>query len=91
MFDKHYEQLKDRYKELLSVEELNKIFDDCNPKNKKSKSFVYQQKKMHTILWVFSILILTVAITFIYLLNNIKLLCLIQELFQTVLFCIRNT
>lgn len=90
MFDKHYEQLKDRYKELLSTDELIKIFDDCNPKNKKSKSFIHQQKKLHTILWVFSIAILTIAITIIYVINNSNLSCFYSKFIQLILCYTKN-
>ena len=85
MFDKHYEQLKERYKELLSKDELTKIFEDCNPKSNGSKSFIHQQKKLYTILWIFSIVILTFTITIIYVINNIKLLCLTNSVIQFLL------
>lgn len=90
MFDKHYEQLKDRYKELLSKDELIKIFDDCNPKNKKSISFIHQQKKLHTILWIFSIAILTIAITIIYCINNSDFILFFYKVIQTILCYIKN-
>lgn len=91
MFDKHYEQLKDRYKELLSQDELIKIFDDCNPKNKKSKSFIHQQKKLHTILWVSSITVLTIAITIIYFINNSDISCFCSKIIQFILCYTKNT
>lgn len=90
MFDKHYNQLKDRYKELLSEDELTKIFEDCNPQNGQSKSFVQQQKKLYTILWICSILILAIAVTGIHISNNIKLPCSLKGIIQTILCCTKS-
>lgn len=86
MFDKHYEQLKERYKELLSTDELNKIFDECNPKNRKEKSFVHQQKKCYSVLWISSILVLGLAITIIFFMNNIG----VCNIIRLILCCIKN-
>lgn len=90
MFDKHYNQLKDRYKELLSEDELKKIFEDCNPQNGQSNSFVLQQKKLYTFLWIFSISILAIAVTVIHIRNNIKLPCYVQGIIQTILCCTKS-
>lgn len=90
MFDKHYEQLKDRYKELLSEDELTKIFEDCNPKNIKSKSFINQQKKLYTILWISSIVVLIIAISIIFTLNNIQLFRFIHKVIQFAVCYIRS-
>lgn len=81
MFDKHYEQLRERYKELLSENELTKIFEDCNPKNCGTRSFIRQQKKLYTILWIFSIGILFIAITIMCTINNIhQLACFAHKI-----------
>jgi len=66
LFDKHYSQLKDRYKELLTDNEIENIFDQQNPKNINNKSFVKKQKNLYTILWVVSICILSLALAIIY-------------------------
>lgn len=84
MFDKHYDQLKERYKELLSEEELNKIFDQCSPKNKKTKSFVQQQKKFYSILWICSIIVLGIAMIIIYFINNNGAYCPISSFLKFV-------
>lgn len=84
LFDKHYGQLKNRYKELLTENELNKVFDEQDPKKLNNKSFVENQKKLFTILWIVSICILAIALGIIYddflivqkleeLLNRVKL------------------
>lgn len=90
MFDKHYKQLKDRYKDLLSEDESNNIFEECNPKNKGSKSFINQQKKFYTILWVCTIAILTVAIFIIYVLNYAQSFCFIRKTIELLCY-IKNT
>jgi len=71
LFEKHYDQLKDRYRDLLSKEELNSIFEDCNPQNDRSNSsFVLKQKKLYTILWIISIVLLAFALVVIFFVNN---------------------
>lgn len=72
MFEKHYLQLKDRYKNLLSEDELKTIFDECDPQNNNTnKSFVKEQRKYYTILWVGSIIVLSIALIWISYINNI--------------------
>lgn len=91
LFDKHYEQLKERYKELLSEDEINKIFDQSNPKNLNSKSFVDGQKKFYTILWFCSILVLSIAIAVIYFINNPKIVCIaLSNSLEFLICCIKN-
>lgn len=85
IFDKHYSQLRERYKELLSEDELERIFEDCNPKQIDSKSFIKDQEKLYTILWISSVIILTIAITLIYLTNNIQPLYLFCKILQLIL------
>lgn len=91
MFDKHYIQLKERYKELLSSDELNKIFDDCNPKNKESRSFIHEQKRLYTILWICSVALLAISITVILFNNHSKFTFLNNEFIQFILCFTKNT
>jgi len=74
MFEKHYSQLKDRYKDLLSTKELNAIFEQCNPVQEEgavnNKSFIDKQKRYYTILWGLSILLLFITLVIILLMNN---------------------
>lgn len=90
LFDKHYGQLKERYKELLSEEEINKIFDECNPKNLNTKSFVNEQKRFYTILWWSSILILGIAISIIYITNNLAAYFSLIHKLELVICYIKN-
>lgn len=71
IYEKHYMQLKDRYKELLSQEELENIFEQCDPKKDKSNiDFVTKQKKYYSVVWMVSIIILGLSLLLIYLINN---------------------
>ncbi len=88
MFNKHYDQLRNRYKDLLTEKELSDIFNDCNPSEVNSKSFVEQQKRNYTILWAFSILILGIALTIIGLVNNINVIIETKKILKIILYAI---
>lgn len=88
MFSKHYDQLQNRYKDLLSEKELNEIFIECNPNEKSSKSFLEQQKKNYTILWFFSILVLAVALLIIFVINNMDIITEIKKLLKMLLYAL---
>jgi hypothetical protein len=74
MFEKHYSQLKDRYKDLLSPKELDAIFEQCNPVQEEGAindiSFIDKQKGYYTLLWSLSILILFITLLIIFFINN---------------------
>ncbi len=71
LFEKHYNQLKNRYKDLLSPRELEEIFEDCDPnKTDNNVSFVQQQKALYTKLWALSIVLFFVAFIIILVINN---------------------
>lgn len=90
MFDKHYDQLKGRYKEILSEDELKEIFEHCNPKNKQTRSFVNQQKKFYTILWIGSIIVLAIALIIIFFINNSESHSIIINFLKFILCCTKN-
>ena len=90
MFDKHYNQLKDRYKELLSEEELKQIFENCNPKNKNQKSFIQNQKRFYTILWISSVAILAITLTVILIINNFQVLVVIKNFLSQIICCTKS-
>lgn len=72
MFEKHYEQIKNRYKDLLTEHELNEIFDQCNPQlNNGSKYFPKRQACLFSWVWIGSILILGVALLWISKINQL--------------------
>ena len=70
-FQKHYSQIKKRYKDILSDVELGNIFEDCDPeKTDKGKSLVEKQTKRYSILWIASIIILLVFLIAVLFINN---------------------
>jgi hypothetical protein len=88
MFNKHYNQLRNRYKDLLTENELSDIFNDCNPSEINSKSFIEQQKRNYTLLWVFSILILGIALSIIGFVNNIDVIIEAKKILKIILYAI---
>lgn len=70
-FQKHYSQIKKRYKELLSDVELDNIFEECDPeKTVKGQSFVEKQTKRYSRLWITSIVILVAFLVVVLFINN---------------------
>lgn len=90
LFEKHYEQIRTRYKDLLSEPELKEIFEDCDPKNNSShKSFVKKQQKLYSWLWGLSIFLLFIAILIIY--NNNNDSVIVNVLKSIIECCTQNT
>jgi hypothetical protein len=76
LYNKHYDQIKDRYKGVLSSIELENIFDECDPeKNNKNESFVAKQKKLYTWIWFLSIFLLIIFLVVVYFKNNDISIC----------------
>ena len=70
-FQKHYSQIKKRYKDLLSDVDLDNIFEECNPeKNDRGESLIEKQTIRYSILWVGSIIIIFVFLLVVLFLNN---------------------
>ena len=86
LFEKHYNQLKNRYKDLLSPRELEEIFEDCDPsKTDNNISFVQQQKALYTKLWFFSILLFFIAFTILLVINNQEIISkFIEDVIQRI-------
>ena len=92
LYNKHYNQIKDRYKGVLSSIELDNIFDECDPKkDNTNKSFVAKQKKLYSWLWFLSILLLFIFLVIVFFINNNnlsdcciigKIICFIQNIFH---------
>jgi hypothetical protein len=88
IFKKHYLQLKNRYKDLLSPQELESIFEDCDPlKDDSNSNFVEKQKKRYTILWSISIFILFLALLIIGTINNIEIFNCIYNFLKSIIIC----
>lgn len=91
LYNKHYNQIKERYKDVLSNIELENIFEECDPQRDDTNThFVKKQKKYYSILWFLSIMILCKFLLIIYFINNNisivdmgrKLVCYIRNIFQ---------
>lgn len=91
LYNKHYHQIEDRYKDVLSAIELERVFEECDPqKDNTNTSFVLKQKKVYTWLWSLSILLLFLFLVAVLLINNdisifpiiIKIRCYIQSMFR---------
>lgn len=89
LYDKHYNQLKERYSFLLSEDEIKKVFEDCDPKKHESHAnYIEWQKKVYTWLWGSSLVMLTVFLLWQLFLNT---LCLC-DILKALLSCfIKNT
>lgn len=88
LYNKHYNQIKERYKEILSTIELDNIFEECDPqKDHTHHSFIVKQKKFYSILWTTSIILLFIFLVFIYLLNNYLVIC---PIIKILICCILN-
>ena len=80
LYNKHYCQIKDRYKDVLSTIELEGIFEECDPqKDNTNTSFVLKQKKIYSWLWFLSILLLLLFLVVVLLTNNNISICLITN------------
>ena len=76
LYNKHYRQIKDRYKDVLSTIELERIFEECDPqKDNTNISFVLKQKKIYSWLWFLSILLLLLFLVVVLLINNDISIC----------------
>ena len=80
LYNKHYRQIKDRYKDVLSTIELEGIFEECDPqKDNTNTSFVLKQKKIYSWLWFLSILLLLLFLIAVLLIKNISICCIINK------------
>ena len=76
LYNKHYRQIKNRYKDVLSTIELERIFEECDPQNDNTNtSFVLKQKKIYSWLWFLSILLLLLFLVAVILINNDISIC----------------
>lgn len=71
LYEKHYTQLKNRYKDILSDNELNVIFEECNPNiSGSNSSFLEEQLNLYTLFWVLSLFLLGSVTIMIYKWNH---------------------
>lgn len=87
LFAKHYDQIKERYKILLSDEELKEMFEDSDPNKLQSHAnYIEWQKNVYTKIWLGSIVALTLFVVFVWMMNliNDESIC---KLIQSVIKC----
>lgn len=87
LFAKHYEQIKERYRILLSDEELKEMFEDSDPNKLQSHAnYIEWQKIVYTRIWLGSIIVLGLFVVFVWMVNfiNCENVC---KLIQSVIKC----
>lgn len=87
LFEKHYDQIKERYKILLSDEELKEMFEDSDPNKLQSHAnYIEWQKNVYTKIWLGSIVALILFVVFVWMMNliNDESIC---KLIQSVIKC----
>lgn len=87
LFEKHYDQIKERYRILLSDEELKEMFEDSDPNKLQSHAnYIEWQKGVYTKIWLSSIVALALFVVFVWMMNliNDESLC---KLIQSVIKC----
>lgn len=63
LFERHYEQISNRYEKLLCKNELQKVFEDCNPnKDNSDASILHGRMKWITLIWGLVILVFSIAV-----------------------------
>jgi len=70
LFSKHYGQLRERYKPLLSKEEADKIFEDCNPNILGThNNYIKWQKNRYTWIWALTLVAFAVFLLLVWCYN----------------------
>lgn len=91
LFEKQYNQLKERYAPLLSVEELTSIFEDCDPRKCGTHAnYIQWQKRVYTGLWIASLIVLLLFLIFMLVSNWIASFCTCKITKAVIICCIRN-
>lgn len=84
-YTEFYKNLKDRYRDLLDENDINRILN--NDKDFiDNKQFIERRRKNYTVLWIVSLVILFVATVILFFINNLNL-C---QLIKCVLCCIAS-
>jgi hypothetical protein len=66
LFERHYKQISDRYDKLLCKNELQKVFEDCNPNIDESHSSILQSR-MRWITWIWGLIVFVFGIAVVVL------------------------
>ena len=66
LFTKHYEQLKERYSQLLSEEEKQKMFEDSDPrKDGTHANYILWQKNRYTWIWAIALVVFALLVAWL--------------------------
>ena len=77
LFEKHYDQIKERYRILLSDEEMKEMFEDSDPNKLQSHAnYIEWQKSVYTKLWIGSIIVLGLFVISSWMVNLISSDCI---------------
>lgn len=91
LFEKHYDQIKNRYKSLLSEEEIKEMFEDCNPNIHGSHAnYIDWQCKVYTGLWIACVVVLALFVFFAWKFSLLSSLSNCQIIKLIVQCCIKN-
>lgn len=70
LFTKHYEQLKERYSQLLSEEEKQKMFEDSDPrKDGTHANYILWQKNRYTWIWAIALVVFAFLVAWLWCYN----------------------
>lgn len=88
LFHKHYKQIKDRYAALLDETELETVFEECNPdKYESHRSYLEWQKCKFSLLWIGSILTLSIGLLILFVSNNTSIFENINNILNIIIQC----
>lgn len=91
LFTKHYDQIKERYRILLSDEELKEMFEDSDPNKLQSHAnYIEWQKSVYSIIWFGSIVGLGLFVVFFWMTNYINYDCVCKFIQSIVKCCIKS-
>ena len=91
LYTKHYVQLRHRYESLLSKEELEEMFEDCNPNKSGSHSnYIQWQKKVHTRIWIGLLLVFSVFLTLVWCYNLVESTNIVRIIKLLIECCTKN-
>lgn len=91
LFQKHYAQLRERYSTLLSKDELDRIFEDCDPNCMESHgNYIQWQKKRYTWIWALSLVALSVILLVMWSYNIFETSNFLRVIKTIVSCCIKS-
>lgn len=91
LYTKHYGQLRERYKLLLSTEEADKIFEDSDPNKVGTHSnYIKCQKKTYTLIWIGTLVAMSLFLIDVWCFNMFESTNLFKSIKTIVSCCTKN-